>query len=234
MKGRVHVVRAVEFMSVLLLFVLMSGCATVPAGPGGPAGVKAAPVQSSNGAVKSVNPQGRTFFIKCEDQTNPSKGINLTGSLSQLLVQQGKQQAQSVQDADCVIDMIVQDFEAGKVGTTLGTDESRAAAIANDDAGALLIGEIIASSYPSFIRFKVDLMLDELPPAPAAAIGKNGKPLKKAGTKSSKSAQPESIQTKTVLTESAEYRVGKSTEIDAIGVSCDNIAQYIANMFLVR
>ena len=234
MKERTSVVRAIGILSVFLFFALMTGCATVPAGPGGQAGVKAGPVLSSNGAVKSVNPQGRTFFIKCEDQTNPPKGINLTNRLSQILVLQGKQQAQSVQDADCVIDMLVQDFETGKVGTTLGTDESRAVAIANDDAGSYILGEIIGSSYPSYIKFKVDLMLDEMPPSPVQATGKNQKVGKKTSSKSAKAAQAESIQTKTVLTESAEYRVGKSTEADAIGVSSDNISQYIANMFMVR
>lgn len=234
MKERTYVVKAIGYLSVLLFIALMTGCATVPAGPGGQAGVKAAPVQSSNGAVKSVNPQGRTFFIKCEDQTNPPKGISLTNSLSQMLLLQGKQQAQSVQDADCVIDMLVQDFETGKVGTNLGTDESRAIAIANDDAGSYILGEIIASSYPSYIKFKVDLMLDEMPPALVHATGKNQKSAGRTGSKSAKAAQPESIQTKTILTESAEYRVGKSTEADAIGVTSDNISQYIANMFLVR
>jgi hypothetical protein len=235
--GKVSVFRLAGLLGVFLSLILVSACVSMgPPGAQGVAAVKSDPVQSSDGLVKVENPRGDSFFIKWQDQTNPPKGINLRNNLTQLLLLQGKREARSSKEAYYLIDMIAQNFESGKKGTIYGTDESRAAAIARDDAGELLIGELIGSGFPNYCKFEVDLVIDELNPSPIQETQDTGKKTGKTGKKTEPKAEKnngsgESIQTKTVLTGSAEYMAHQATETDATNVISENMARFIADMF---
>jgi hypothetical protein len=197
-------------------FLALSACAPMvgPNGAKGTDAVVASPVASSGGNVQVADPSGGTFFIKCRDTTG--KAIDLGNRLTQLLTASGKTAARREDDAYYVIDIVLQNFEDGKETPTTGVV----------DTGDPLLNAMIVSGLPNFCSYEADIVIDELKPEP--------EPAKKGGHQKSKKQaqpqQPESIQTKTVLSCKAKYAARKATEDDAVGVIADNMAKFIDGM----
>lgn len=232
--------RVAYFLAAAAICLSLSACAMPTLGPPGAKGAQAVicqPVQSTDGSVRVDNPAGDSFFIKFKDTTG--KGIDLQQRVAKSLAESGKYEARSVKDAYYVIDIVVQNFTTGKVGTTLGTDEGRQQIIdQGGDSGDLLLGEILAASHPSTCAFEADLLIDEIKPPSKAnkpvdqKVGKKGAstPRNRVVTEQPK-AEPESVQTKTVLSIRSKYMAHQANEDDAIAIMSDNMAKYIADMF---
>ncbi|HYA88850.1 MAG TPA: hypothetical protein VEI57_17540 [Nitrospirota bacterium] len=228
--------RSIRVALLLSLIVMVSSaCVTAPQGPPritGPEAVKVDPIKSTSGAIRSINPQCKTFFIKFEDQVDrttqalPLKVVDLKGPLAQLLLGLGKQEARSIQDADSVIDIIVTELKPGKIGTQYGTDQYRTRLANEGDEIGFFLSEIAAVGYPSTVSIKVDLVLDENPAIKQESKGKSAQ--KRVSVKAD---TPESVITKTVLTTKGTYMDRDAKADEAVDAVCSKVVEYIAGMF---
>lgn len=232
MREERSVFRLFGLFGVVLLMAGVVGCAGMPQqqanAPKGVAAVKVASITSSNGAVHTKSNEGKSFFIKSKDTTD--KGIDLNPSLVKALQAMGMHQASNENDAYYVIDYVAENYSAGKVSAASGVQEAQQA-IVGDNAGAAIIGNIIAAGYPSTVTFDVDLVVDELVPAPPTykTVRKNGKRVQIEVP--ADPSNDTSVQTKTVLTGAGQYMVSQATEADAVSAVSTAVSDYIVGMF---